>query len=254
MKKFFCAGNIMVLLLFGFTDAEKGHLDVKADHGVNSKQFFELNVNKGEKLGNVFSRTISYKGEGFPEIAFRASGTGIYTVVDNNPGKAVFEGVFRYDGRPESKGTNIISDAGKTSMYNGKSSVNTDGSGLMFNSLIWGTPPAKIKTGDTWDVAIPQSWELGGAGTQKITVMEVDEKNHIVRLKREGSSEGFYDNDARQITITKDANPVKVAVTPGTSHWTGYTIFKNGLVISDELMVSRPVTLTAENLKFDAFE
>jgi hypothetical protein len=124
----------------------------------------------------------------------------------------------------------------------------------MFNSLIWGTPPAKIKTGDTWEVVIPQPWELGGAGKQKITVMEIDENDHMVRLKREGSSEGFYDNDARQITITKDATPVKVAVNPGSSHWIGYTIFKNGLVVSDELMVSRPVTLSADNIKMDAFE
>src|SRR6202007_1877946 len=102
-----------------------------------------LNIKKGEKLGNIFTRTISYKSktDSFTEVAYRVGGTGIYTVLDNNPAKPVFDGVFRYDGRPESHGRVEISDNGKTNVYNGKSYVNTDGSGLMYNSFIWGTPP-----------------------------------------------------------------------------------------------------------------
>jgi len=160
----------------------------KADHRTNSEKFFKLQVKQGEMLGNIFTRTISYNGDGFPEVVSRNGGTGIYTVIDNNPLKPVFDGVLHYDGRPESKGRVEISDTGKTNIFNGKSYLNTDGSGVMFNSLIRGNPPGKI------------------------------------------------------------------AVTPDTSHWIGYTMFKNGLVISDELLVSRPVTLTADNLKFDAVE
>jgi len=223
-------------------------------HRVSSKKFFSLNVKQGDKLGNIFSRTISYKGDGFTELVFRAGGTGVYTVVDNNPARPVFEGVFRYDGRPESNYRVEVSDDGKTISYNGKSSANTDASGVLFNALIWGTPPDKIGVGDTWTVNIPQAWELGGAGQQKITVLGIDESNNTVYLMREGSSDGFYDNDAKQVSVNKDGKATRMDVIPGNSHWVGYTTFKNGFVISDELLVTRSIKLTADNVKVDAFE
>jgi hypothetical protein len=228
----------------------------KAISYTDSRKFFTLKVKNGEKLGNIFSRTISYKSktDSFPEVSYRASGTGIYTVLDNDPEKPVFDGVFKYDGRPESKGKVEISNFGKTQVYNGKSATNTDGSGLLYNSFTWGIPPEKIKSGDTWKVNIPEPWELGGPGTQTVTVIATDEKNNTVTLKREGTSEGFYDNDAKKIGIVKDGKTIKVNVIPGQSHWVGYTIFRNGLVISDELLVTRPVTLSAESLKYDAIE
>jgi hypothetical protein len=230
-----------------------GHMK-KSEPPVSSKKFFALDVKPGDKLGNIFTRTISYKGDAFAEVVYRVGGTGIYTVVDNNPAKPVFNGVFRYDGQPESKGKVEISDSGKTSSYNGNSSANTDGSGLLYNALIWGTPPEKIKKGDTWHVTIPQAWELGGPGTQTVTVVAIDNLNNTITLKREGTSEGFYDNDAKRIGVTKDGKQLAVDIVPGTSHWVGFTTFKNGLVMSDELLVSRPVTLTAPNVKLDAVE
>ena len=271
MKKILIAGTVMAVILFNFITTLEAKPIVlfaysnikhnlprksvkKLKEGADSKKFFTLKVNIGDKLGNVFTRTISYQGDGFTELVSRVGGTGVYTVVDANPIKPVFDGVFRYDGRPESKGRVEITDTGKTSSYNGNRSANTDGSGVMFNPLIWGSPPDKIKKGDTWTVNIPIAWELGGAGAQTVTVISIDESNNTVMLKREGNSEGFYDNDIKQVTINKDGKTVSVAITPGTSHWVGYTTFKNGLVISDELLVSRPVTLTAENLKLNAFE
>jgi hypothetical protein len=226
------------------------------DHLIDSKKIFTLNVKNGEKLGNIFSRTISYKSktDSFAEVVSRVSGTGIYTVLNSDPQKPAFNGEFRYDGRPESHGSVEIRDEGKTNIYNGKPYTNTDGSGLMYNSLIWGTPPDKIKSGDTWTVTIPQPWELGGSGTQTITVLDIDEKNNTIMLKREGTSEGFYDHDAKNVGIIKDGKTIKMDITPGQSHWIGYTIFKNGLVISDELLVTRPVTLTSDNFKFEALE
>ena len=245
----FCLLTVYV----GYTTAEAGFV-LHSQHKVNSSKLFTLNVQKGEKLGNVFSRTIAYTGDGFSDLVYRAGGTGIYTVVDNTPAAPVFDGLFHYDGRPVSHYKVEVSDSGKTVSYNGKASTNTDGSGLLFNALIWGNPPASIKTGDSWTVNIKQAWELGGPGMQKVTVMDIDENNHSVRLMREGSADGFYDNDAKQLSISKDGKIVKVAVTPGVSHWVGYTTIKDGLVISDELMVTRPVTLSADNLKLEAFE
>jgi len=203
-------------------------------------------------LGNVFSRTISFRSADFPEIVYRAGGTGIYTVTNNDPAKPSFDGVFRYDGRPESHYRVEITDSGKTVSYDGKGSANTDGSGVLFNSLIWGSPPMKIRKGDSWQATIPQAWELGGQGMQTITVMDVDAKNHTVRLKREGDSGGYYDNDVKQLSITKDGRLVKMDLSPGATHWVGYTTFKNGLVISDELMATRTVILTSDTLKYRA--
>jgi len=224
----------------------------KPHQNIIDTKYFTLKVKNGEKLGNIFSRTISFKSDSFPEIVKRVSGTGIYTVINNNPHSPVFLGVFRYDGHPESNSKVEISNGGTTISYDGKSSINTDASGLLFNSLIWGKPPLKIKRGATWMVSIPQAWELGGGGTQTIKVIAVDEKNDTIMLIREGSSEGLYDNDQKQIDVSKDGKTVTMTVVPGQSHWTGYTTFKNGLVISDELLVTRPVVLTSENLRFEA--
>jgi len=218
----------------------------------NSSVFFKLDVKQGEKLGNIFTRTVSYKSADFPEIVYRAGGTGIYTVTKNDPRAPEFDGTFRYDGRPESHYKIVMTDGGKTVSYDGKPSTNTDGSGVLYNTLIWGTPPAKIRKGDTWQVTIPQAWELGGPGVQTVTVVDIDAGNHTVRLKREGNSEGFYDNDAKQLTVTKDGKTLKMDVAPGSSHWIGYTTFKNGLVISDELMTTRALVLTSGDMKFDA--
>ncbi|MGZ3834105.1 MAG: hypothetical protein ACXVB0_11325 [Mucilaginibacter sp.] len=259
MKKGFTACILLAMIQFALIDFAEAKV-LPFHHGTKrktaqesgSKKFFTLNVKNGEKLGNIFSRTISFKSDSFPEVCFRIAGTGIYAVLDNSPSKPVFDGTFRYDGRPESHSKVEISNWGRTVSYDGKSSTNTDGSGLLFNALIWGTPPEKLKKGDTWKVNITEPWELGGRGTQTITVMDIDESNNTIRLKREGSAEGFYDNDRKELNITKDGKTIKMALTPGLSHWIGYTTFKDGLVISDELLVTRPVVLTGDGLKYDA--
>jgi hypothetical protein len=43
-------------------------------------------------------------------------------------------------------------------------------------------------------------------------------------------------------------------VTPCTAHWIGYTTFKNGVILNDELLVSRPVILSNDSLYFIAKE
>jgi hypothetical protein len=37
-------------------------------------------------------------------------------------------------------------------------------------------------------------------------------------------------------------------VLPGRSHWSGYTTFRAGIVVSDELLVERAVTLVSDKL------
>jgi hypothetical protein len=81
--------------------------------------------------------------------------------------------------------------------------------------------------------------------------MQIDKLHHSITLKREGSGEGFYDGDAKQITVMlKNGEKVKINIVPGKSNWCGYTTFKNGIVISDELLVTRPILLKNDSLIF----
>jgi hypothetical protein len=223
---------------------------------VNSSIFFLPSLKVGEKHGNIFSRTMAFSGKDFKAAAKRASGTCVYTVNDNNPSGPIFDTYYNYDGAVEGNSKVMVTENGsKNGKPDGKEIYNnTDGSGLLFNSLIWGTPPKQLQEGTKWTVNIDVPWELGGVGQQTVTVMEIDEAHHMIRLEREGTSEGFFDHDLKELDITNDGKNLHVQVIPGTAHWKGHTTFKNGLVISDELMVTRPVTLTAENQKFDANE
>ncbi|MGZ7072625.1 MAG: hypothetical protein ACXVKL_09310, partial [Candidatus Angelobacter sp.] len=51
-----------------------------------------------------------------------------------------------------------------------------------------------------------------------------------------------------QIHITKAGKSYLVDVAPGKAHWIGYTTFREGVVISDELLVDRSVTLSSKEL------
>jgi hypothetical protein len=147
-----------LLLTAGF-----GRADAPTTPHANSEWFFSLHLTKGEKVSNIFSRTIAYHGKDFTDLVQRVSGTGVYTVIDNNPQAPVFESDGLYDGRPESKASYTIQSNGQ-SIYNGKAYQDASASGLLFNSLIWGVPPPLLREGSGWENMIPQAWELGGAG------------------------------------------------------------------------------------------
>jgi hypothetical protein len=214
--------------------------------------YFAHKFKTGEKFGTIFSRTIAVTGDDFQSFVFRISGTGNYSVTSMKENQPDFDAVFLYDGRPEDRSKTGIRDSGKTLLYNGKSSVNTDASGLTFNPLLWGTPPVKLKTGDSWEVSIDQPWELGGTGRQRVEVIDVDPVTHLIRLKREGDGQGAFADDQPEMEIVSKGQRLRVKVTFGKNHWVGYTTFKNGIVISDELVVTRPLTLTHDAQQFAA--
>ncbi|WP_259065263.1 hypothetical protein HDF24_01110 [Mucilaginibacter sp. X4EP1] len=223
---------------------------ISASTSDSSDWYFKPDLNKDEKLSNIFSRTIAYRGEGFADVVQRISGTATYTVIENNPLDPVFESTGLYDGRPESTAKYAVKTNGQ-STYDGKSYQDDSASGIFYNSFIWGIPPATLHEGDEWTFNISQPWELGGQGQQTVRVMQIDKLHHSITLLRRGSSEGFYDNDAKQIPLTlKNGKKVYAALTPGISTWRGYTTFKNGVVIRDELLVTRPITLKSDSLNF----
>ena len=240
----------IIPILFTAIFSPKANCQVSSQKNSSTPAFFTLNIKKGDRLANIYSRTIAFTGDDFAPVVFRVSGSSTYEVVDNSPLKPRFNETDLYDGRALSTGLSEIGFDGKGS-YNGNSFTNTSASGLLYSSLVWGPIPAQVKEGDSWQVAITQPWELGGPGKQTVIVIAVDAKHNTVTLKREGSSEGFYDNDLKQIEVTlKDGKKVKMNLTPGVSHWQGLTTFKNGIVLSDELLVTRPVTLATDSLHF----
>lgn len=208
-------------------------------------------LSRGDTLSNIYSRTIAVTGEGFAPQVYRISGSSAYQVTDGHPTRPAFNETDLYDGRPVNSSPTVIGLDGNN-IWQDKPYTNTSASGLMYNSLIWGQAPAQLHEGDSWKHTITVPWELGGPGTQTVTVMALDKEHQTVTLKREGYSEGFYDNDTKQMDIhTNDGTKLRVTVKPGTSHWTGYTTFRQGIVISDALLVTRPVLLTSGEQHFN---
>ncbi|WP_158882003.1 hypothetical protein [Rhodanobacter sp. L36] len=68
-----------------------------------------------------------------------------------------------------------------------------------------------------------------------------------MRLKREGEGDGAYVDGVMQTRLQRAGKTYDVAIEPGRSHWYGYTMFRRGIVTSDELMVERPVVLVSAN-------
>lgn len=210
------------------------------------------NYQIGEKYGNIFSRTIATTGSDFEPNIFRISGTATYVVTKVTDSVVSFDSDVLYDGHPERQGHPQIADSGKAVIHKGQKIPYLDGSGMSYNPLLWGTPPAKLKTGDTWQTNITQPWELGGPGWQKITVIALDPADQTVTLKREGDGDGPFDSDRTEMDIVKDGKTIHMKITPGKNHWVGYTVFKKGIVISDELLVTRPLTLTSDTVTLSA--
>ncbi|MEO6869394.1 MAG: hypothetical protein ABI168_07105 [Ginsengibacter sp.] len=220
--------------------------------GYKTLGYFKTDLKPGRHLGTIFMRTSSITGDGFTPQANRVSGTGDYTVTASNADSSSFEALFTIDGFAPSLSTVTISDSGKTIGFSGKKFPNREASGLVYNPAIWGTIKGFPKKGDEWTVNIDKSWELGGAGKQLVSVIYADHKNFIIILKREGSGEGFYDNEPEEMIIKNGAESIKVKITPGTGHWNGYTTIQRGLIISDELMATRPLTLITSDTIFHA--
>lgn len=205
-------------------------------------------LHAGDVFGNVFSRTIALQAPGFDDAVRRVSGTASYRVVDATATPPRLRIDYLYDGRPAGSGSVALPDEGATNCYDGKCAPNTDASGLAYNPLLWGRAPATLRVGQHWTVEIKSPWELGPAGRQTVTVVAFDPASHTVSLEREGSGNGPWLGDASQLTLTRGDRSYAVARQPGRAHWHGRTTFRDGIVLSDELISTRPVTLTSAQL------
>ncbi len=208
-----------------------------------------LRVRPGDTLATIFSRAISVKVDGYVEYVRRVSGTGSYVVLDTAGGNVKLNLSYRYDGRPEGRLVEELRQGGRVSCDTaGTCTPRTDGSGLSYNPRLWGDPPARLRDGMSWTVQIPEAWELGPPGTERVTVIHIDSAWNAITLEREGQGDGAFDGDLTQITlVSSDSAKVPVTLAPGRSHWIGYTTFRDGRVLSDELLVERPVALTSQS-------
>lgn len=219
-----------------------------AQKNIDASRCLETRMEVDQKIGNVFSRTISFQVSGFDPLVSRVSGTGIYKVEQVTPQQIVTNATFLYDGNPASVGENVIKDGGRTLCWKEHCSTATDASGVSINPLFWGMPKGKLEVGQRWAVTISTPWELGPAGKQTVNVISIDPSNDSITLERSGEGEGDSINEIKVLHLIKDKKSYIVDVSPGRAKWSGYTTFRRGVTVSDVLLVERPVTVTSKEL------
>jgi hypothetical protein len=220
---------------------------IHCQQATSSGDYFDTGLVVGQKINNVFSRTISFYAAGMDDTVRHSGGTAYYEVTDSSPDDTKLKAEVLYDGSPRQSGLTEYRDRGRTACWQEKCQPLTDASGPFFNPFLWGTPPGVLAPGASWQVNIPQAWELGPAAAQTVTVVSLNASDQEITLKREGSGDGVYENDKKQIQVKKNGREYVVDVAPGRSHWIGYTTFRQGIVVSDELMVERSVILSASH-------
>jgi hypothetical protein len=225
-------------------------------HAASASAYLIPDLKVGERLSDVFSKAVSIQGAGFQEYVHRVSGSADYTVTGTTPAAIVLDETDRYDGYP-SGGTahdvEILRD-GITDCHLGKCAVNDETSGLIFNPLLWGKAPDILRAGTRWMAHIGKPWEIGPAGVEQVRVIRVDPLNDVVTLARSGSGSGPSSDDqydqqnGKPVHITTTAGKsIEVTVIPGEAHWSGYTTVYKGVIVSDEIMVWRHVTLLSKS-------
>lgn len=203
----------------------------------------------GQTYSTIFSIMHSVKADGYDELTNRNGGSADYTVVVASADVWRFELAYRYDGSPASKVSTELRENGTVKCVlkaagNQECQPYHDGSGLVFNPGMWGTPPPRLSAGMTWTVALKDAWELGGAnGTEKVTVVSVDPATDTVVLLREGSAPGFSDEEPKQEKLTHNGQEETLEKVPGSTRWKGYGVFVKGIVFADSLLVTRNLTL-----------
>ncbi len=211
--------------------------------------YFHHTFTRGEHLSNVFSFMYSFRGPGFREQVRRVAGSATYVVTDVHNGRANFTGPYRYDGLASGTNAGYSLDV-RTLMpiVKGHVTPDTQASGLALNRFLWGNPPDRLRAGQTWTVTIPTDWEMGPAGVQTVTVVQADPDHATVMLMREGRATAQKSSKSRGTSILINGKQVAVSVTSaGPTHWRGYTTFRSGIIISDDVLSERDVILATRD-------
>jgi hypothetical protein len=224
-------------------------LAVSAVKSLTGDDYLTPHLKVARSYSNVFAIAHAVKAEGFDEYVRRNGGSGDYTVTTASNDAWQFRGTYHYDGQaPVPIGE--LRDGGRTACNDGKCAPYDDGTGLLYNPTLWGTPPKHLAAGVSWTVHLEKPWELGGPnGTQTVTVIHVDPATATATLRREGTSQGFFADEPTQLKMIRSGQTVVLNLVPGETHWRGYATFTRGVVISDELVATREDVLRSEDGK-----
>jgi hypothetical protein len=210
----------------------------------------QLHLTPGAHYSNIFSICIAFSLDGQKdETVFRNSGSATYIInrIDGNTASVAAYG--RYDGRSTFKGVEDIDLTTHNTIKDSKQVIDTDSSGFVYNPFMWGDPPPMLTTGSAWSVVIPQTWELGPAGTQKVTVLAIDPNANSATLQRDGTGTGPALDDTPH-AFTYNGDKIQGTIAPdGPATWHGISTFANGVVQSDSIVVTRNVWVTLANGK-----
>ena len=69
-----------------------------------------------------------------------------------------------------------------------------------------------------------------------------------MKIERSGEGEGAAENEIKKVTLTKDKKTYAVEVTQGKATWDGYTTFRRGIIMSDVLLMQRPITVSSPEI------
>lgn len=213
-----------------------------------SGAYLAPNLKIGERLSSVCSKAVAISGPGFEDVVRRISGTSEEVVTAVHGNEITFRGEGVYDGRPVQKWIHKRLSDGITDCWNDQCAVNDQTSGTLFDSYLWGKAPRDIHSGSSWLVVIAKPWEIGPQGSERVRVLRRDPLNREITLTREGSGAGPSSDDARTNDIaitTRTGKQLNVRVVPGEAHWRGYTTVREGVIVADEILVERHVTLVA---------
>jgi len=224
-------------------------LVLSAPQSLTGDEYLTPHLKVSQSYSNVFAIAHAVKAQGFDEYVRRNGGSGDYTVISASDDAWQFRGSYHYDGQaPVPIGE--LRDGGRTACSDGKCVPYDDGTGLLYNPTLWGTPPKRLAAGVSWTVHLEKPWELGGPnGTQTVTVIHVDPATATATLRREGTSEGFFADEPPQLKMIRSGQTVVLNLIPGETHWRGYTTFTKGVVISDELVATRKDILRSDDGK-----
>ncbi|HEX3913426.1 MAG TPA: hypothetical protein VHW71_07965 [Steroidobacteraceae bacterium] len=83
---------------------------------------------------------------------------------------------------------------------------------------------------------------------RQVTVVSLSNDGHEVTLRREGSGVGEGLDGKRTITIKRDGKDFAAKVQLLKTRWSGYSVYRDGILMSDELLTTSDVVAVAPGL------
>jgi hypothetical protein len=136
-------------------------LTFSAAKTLTGDDYLTPHLKMSQSYSDVFAIAHAVKADGFDEYVRRNGGSGDYTVSTANIDAWQFRGAYHYDGQPLVP-IGELRDGGRTACSEGKYVPYDDGTGLLYNPTLWGTPPRQLAAGVSWTIHLEKPWELGG--------------------------------------------------------------------------------------------